>query len=1321
MEHSTTQTAADQVGQAEDAEPLLGVGSDQSGATAGGKEALIGPARSEPSVEVKPVAPKPVSVAQLFRYADCKDKCLIAVGLFASLLASFVFPIEVLLFGRATDAMTTFALNKTTDDNAELLSESMDLFVYGSLCTAAFQQLMSLTYVFCLYYTASDQACRIKQLFLRSALRQDMSWYDTKQMGDFTTRVTDDLKKIEDGIGEKNGMMVGFVMLFVLGMGLAFYNGWKLTLVVSSFTPVMVVSGALLAKLQASYAQKEADAYSQAGSVAEEVIGAIRTVKAFGGEQSDTQRFAERLQGARQAMVRRSAVTGLGVGLAWLVEFSSFALAFWYGTKLVLESRQAGDGLYTAGNITVVFFGILIGAMTVGQAVPHMEALSAARGAAATVYSVIEHKSKIDPSDQSGAKPDNVEGVLELKDVYFNYPSRPDTQVLRGMSFTVRPGQTVALVGSSGCGKSTCIQLIQRFYDPLQGQVLLDGRSLSELNVSWLRRQIGVVSQEPVLFGTTIAENIRYGALHCTMRDIEQAAKEANAFDFIQDLPQKFDTMVGQKGAQLSGGQKQRIAIARALVRNPKVFLLDEATSALDLQSEALVQSALDRARSGRTTIVVAHRLSTVRTADLICTLKDGKVAEMGSHEQLMQQQGVYYSLVTRQTGIKADDDDEQEDEEFEETVGDLQSARQPSAAGRVRLRTVSSSTSDHTDGVADSVEANGAAQAFRSASGKGRHESLTAPSEDEEDKLAPVSGWRILTLNSKEWPFLLLGVLGAAVMGAAIPGYAILMGIVLGNLSLGDPEEAMANARSYSLLFLSAGVVTFLASFTEILMFGIAGERLTTRVRKLTFAALLRQEVSFYDNAKNTVGALCARLSGDASSLQGATGTRLGNITRALFTVLLGAVLAFVLSWKLALAALPFVPLCLVATYMEGYIEQMHGSMDEDLFNQESGNQIAVEAISNIRTVAGLGLEELVSDQYAALLRTTRRKYIKKAFVRGLVYGAAQSVPTLAYAAVFGVAKPLILDGTLPYASLFMVSESLIYGTMVVGSVVAFSPDFSKAFGAAKRIFALLERKPAIDSSLAGGVTLPKVTGTIGLHRVRFRYPTRPEATVLSDLSLEISPGQQVALVGSSGCGKSTCIQLLERFYDPEGGDVTVDGQSVSALNLSWLRSNIGIVSQEPVLFDKTIRENIAYGDNSREVPMEEIIAAARDANIHSFVASLPAGYETQLGSSSSTQLSGGQKQRIAIARALVRRPAILLLDEATSALDAESEKCVQEALERAASGRTCLVIAHRLSTIQDADKIAVIHHGRVVEQGTHQELLSKKGMYYKLYKTMA
>ena len=394
-------------------------------------------------------------------------------------------------------------------------------------------------------------------------------------------------------------------------------------------TPVLAIAMGILAKIQATLTENELKAYAKSGGVAEEVFSSIRTVMAFGGQQKEIDRFQNNLTFARKAGIKRGTATGVGVGLVWGIIYASYALAFWYGIGLILDTCHSG---YTSSDLLIVFFSVLIGAMQIGQAAPYMEAFSVARGAGATIFSVIDRVPPIDSSSEAGKKLDKVQGNISFDKVHFNYPSRPEVKILQGLSFDVPAGQTVALVGTSGCGKSTTIQLLQRFYDPLDGKVCIDGNDVKDLHLGWMRSQIGVVGQEPVLFGTTIAENIRYGRKGVTQEEVEKAAKEANAHDFIRRLPQKYETMVGERGAQLSGGQKQRIAIARALVRNPKILLLDEATSALDTQSEAVVQKALDKARLGRTTIIVAHRLTTIKNADRIIVIRQGVVEVLFRH-----------------------------------------------------------------------------------------------------------------------------------------------------------------------------------------------------------------------------------------------------------------------------------------------------------------------------------------------------------------------------------------------------------------------------------------------------------------------------------------------------------------------------------------------------------------------------------------------------------------------------------------------------------------------------------------------------------------
>lgn len=435
-------------------------------------------------------------------------------------------------------------------------------------------------------------------------------------------------------------------MSFITSIIFSFFYGWKLTLVVMSCAPFIILSVAIVTKIEASLAEKELKSYSVAGAVAEEVLSSIRTVVAFSGEKKEIKRYTERLRPAEENGNRKGLYSGLGGGFMWFIIYCCYALALWYGVKLILEDRDKDDREYTPAVLVIVLFGVLVGAENLGFTSPHIEAFSSGCGAAGSIFSIIDRKPTIDSLDKGGLKPKSVSGKIKFENVTFKYPARSHVPVLKGISFTVEPGQTVALVGPSGCGKSTCLQLLQRLYDPLSGNVQLDDIKITELNTAWLRSKIGVVGQEPVLFATTITENIRYGKPSATQEEIEQAAKLANCHLFIKNLPKGYDTMVGERGAQLSGGQKQRIAIARALIRNPPILLLDEATSALDPTSERRVQDALEEASKGRTTLVVSHRLSSITSADKIVFIQNGVVLEEGTHEQLMEKRGQYYSLV---------------------------------------------------------------------------------------------------------------------------------------------------------------------------------------------------------------------------------------------------------------------------------------------------------------------------------------------------------------------------------------------------------------------------------------------------------------------------------------------------------------------------------------------------------------------------------------------------------------------------------------------------------------------------------------------------
>ncbi|CAG2221418.1 ABCB1 [Mytilus edulis] len=948
---------------------------------------------------------------------------------------------------------------------------------------------------------------------------------------------------------------------------------------------------------------------------------------------------------------------------------------------------------------TSVFFCVMIGSFSIGNAAPNIGSFVTAKGAAAVVYEIIDRKPKIDASSEKGQRPLSIQGALQFLGVNFTYPTREDVQVLTNFNLSIKPGQTVALVGSSGCGKSTIVNLIQRFYDPDAGQVLLDGNNIKDLNLNWLRQNIGVVSQEPVLFGCTIAENIRLGNPNATITEIEQAAKQANAHDFIKSLPQSYNTLVGERGAQLSGGQKQRVAIARALIRDPRILLLDEATSALDSESENIVQEALEKARQGRTTLVIAHRLSTIQKADIIYVVDKGEIIEQGTHGDLMDKQGLYHSLVTAQTLVNEDTAElaleEDEEEEAADAVPDQTVKRQ-----RSRIKSTSSD---------DKSPQKLSRQLSRQTSGlsDGKEKADKEEEPEEQEEYEPPRYFRMIHENQPECGFIVLGIMASCVAGCTMPAFAIFFGeMIKVFIELGN------NGLLWSMMFLALGGINFLVYFVQASSFGISGERLTQRLRLGTFNAYMRQDIAFYDDKFHSTGALTTRLATDASLVKTATGVRIGMVFQSMFGLVAALVIAFYYGWALALVVLGIVPIIGFASSLQ--IKVLKGRHEEDKGKLEEAGKTAAETIENIRTVQSLTTEKHFYHEYSHSLVGPLRSMIKQAHWYGIAFGLGQGVIFMTYAGAFRFGAWQVEIGEMTADNVFKVFFAIAFTAMVIGQSSSFLPEYSKAKHAAGLIFKAFDTVPSIDIYSKRGTYLQKVDGLIQFKDVNFCYPTRPEVKVLKGVNMKVEPGQTVALVGQSGCGKSTVISLLQRFYDPESGEIMIDGIDIKDLHLHKMRSFISVVSQEPILFNCSISDNIAYG-LEETAGMDDVIAAARDANIHEFITSQPMGYDTIVGEKG-TQLSGGQKQRVAIARALIRNPKILLLDEATSALDSESEKLVQEALDKAQEGRTCIVIAHRLSTIQNADVIFVMDSGAIVESGTHQTLLAKKGVYNSL-----
>ncbi|XP_019512150.1 PREDICTED: bile salt export pump [Hipposideros armiger] len=1089
---------------------------------------------------------------QLFRFSSTTDIWLMSVGSLCAFLHGLAHPGVLLIFGTMTDVFidydtelqelqipgkacvnntivwTNSSLNQNMTNGLRcgLLDIESEMIKFASYYAGTAVAVLITGYIqICFWVIASArQIQKMRKLYFRKVMRMEIGWFDCNSVGELNTRFSDDINKINDAIADQMAIFIQRMTTSLGGFLLGFYQGWKLTLVIISVSPLIGIGAAIIGLSVSKFTDHELKAYAKAGSVADEVISSIRTVAAFGGEKREVERYEKNLVFAQRWGIRKGIVMGFFTGFMWCLIFLCYALAFWYGSKLVLD-----EGEYTAGTLVQIFLSVIVGALNLGNASSCLEAFATGRAAATSIFETIDQKPVIDCMSEDGYKLDRIKGEIEFHNVSFHYPSRPEVKILNNLNMIVKSGEMTAVVGSSGAGKSTALQLIQRFYDPSEGMVTLDGHDIRSLNIQWLRAQIGIVEQEPVLFSTTIADNIRYGKEDATMDDIVQAAKEANAYSFIMDLPQQFDTLVGEGGGQMSGGQKQRVAIARALVRNPKILLLDMATSALDNESEAMVQEALSKIQHGHTIVSVAHRLSTVRAADVIIGFEHGTAVERGTHEELLERKGVYFTLVTLQS------------------QGD---------------------------------------QALNEEDIKGKDET--------EDAL----------LESKE-------TFSRGSYQASLRYYFLAFCLVK-TFSLLDKEEQRSQINGVCLLFVAMGCVSLFTQFLQGYAFAKSGELLTKRLRKFGFRAILGQNIGWFDDLRNSPGALTTRLATDASQVQGAAGSQIGMMVNSFTNITVAMIIAFLFSWKLSLVIVCFLPFLALSGAAQA--RMLTGFASQDKQALEVAGQITNEALSHIRTVAGIGKERQFIDAFERELEKPFKTAIQKANVYGFCFGFSQCIVFVANSASYRY----------------------------------------------------------------GGYLIPNE----GLH---FSYVFSRQKTAYHGAFRQM-----------------------------------IDGHDSKKVNVEFLRSNIGIVSQEPVLFACSIMDNIKYGDNTKEIPMEKVIEASKQAQLHDFVMSLPEKYETNVGTQGS-QLSRGEKQRIAIARAIVRDPKILLLDEATSALDTESEKTVQVALDKAREGRTCIVIAHRLSTIQNSNIIAVVSQGLVIEKGTHKELMAQKGAYYKLVTTGA
>ncbi|CAH0045767.1 unnamed protein product [Clonostachys solani] len=1227
---------------------------------------------------------------RVFRYGSPSDYVLELLGILAAIGSGIALALVNIVLGDFINLLIEVTSGDSIpDDFMSRVSSAALRFVYIGIARFVFTYIYASLFTYVAYHLTRN----IRHSYLRAALSQEIAFFDGGHSGSVSMQATSNGKLIQAGITEKLGLCVQATSTFAAAFVIAFISQWKLTLITLCIIPAIFLTIVAASTVDAGIETSILKIYGQAGSYAENVLAGIRTVHAFRLWDHVGVKYEDFLDRAYKRGMRKNMIYGVLFGAEFFIVNSGIGLAFWQGIKMMGRGEIA-----EIGTVFTVVFSIIVAATMIASIAPHTIAFSRAATAAAELFTLIDRKSQLDPFDEQGERPSVVEGSIDMRGVTFCYPSRPEVTVLREFSLHIPAGKVTALVGPSGSGKSTIIGLLERWYSSTSGSIRLDGTELDQLNLKWLRTNIRLVQQEPVLFNTTVFENIANGLVgteweDCStqekVRRVESAAKLAFAHDFILELPQKYDTRIGERGGLLSGGQKQRIAIARSVISEPKILLLDEATSALDPKAEGIVQQALDNASQNRTTITIAHKLSTIRNADNIVVMSTGGIAEQGTHAELVSSGGLYSSLVHAQDLSAAPESTADESSSDEDAVEET----------KLGLR--QSLSKVHTKDV--------------------EHLELLKDREDY-DLHKPMGLMRSVTRLIMKTPELAIWYIvsfgTSAIGGAIFPAQAILLGNVL---DVTNSPNMVSRGSFYALMFFIMAIASLIVYFVMGWATNIIAQSLNRRVRKEMLSSVIKQDLRFFDRPENTVGAIISRIDSYPQAILELMGMNMGMVFLSGAMVLISAILALAVTWRVGVVGV-FVglPPLLLAGYARIRLEaKIESDMGKGL---AASSSLASETVNAIRTVSSLAIEQRVLNLYGDELDTAISKSAPRMFFMMIWFALTQSIEYFILALGFWWGAKLIGEGKVSFYEFTVSFMAIYFCGQGAGQMFSFSSSFTKANQAVNHYFWLLGLQPTIRETDENRDVAPQNgCSSYDLQNIKFAYPLAPNNTVLKGVSLNIRPGEFVAFVGASGCGKSTMISLLERFYDPASGSIVIDSaQSLSEMNPHHYRKHVALVQQEPTLFPGSIRENIANGiDNpaGERSHDEEIEAACRAANAWDFVSSLPEGLETPCGTSGS-QLSGGQRQRIAIARALVRNPNVILLDEATSALDTESERVVQGALMTAAKAgdRITIAVAHRLSTIRDANRIFVFYQGRIAEVGTHNELLQQGGMYTKM-----
>ena len=1154
--------------------------------------------------------------------------------------------------------ITYFSLDTSTDLLLQHLKQILISYIIVSILCFIFGFLFM---AFCSLFQKKI-AQKYKKKYFEMLLSMDMEWFDKsgQSIYEINNQVILELNSIEKGISNSIGLIFSQLSGLIFGYGFSFYICWQFSLILLCFFPITLLIILIIGYFSQINNKKQEQLDEDIGGYLEERLYKIKTVTSFANYNYEINNFNNKLILFLNNSKKKSFINGLLESTQTFIMGILISLSLFTGGILIYDQIQVRNKLITSGDIYAILEIIMGSNAEIQNISQHVKIIANALEASKSffnLYEYYENKIKNNTNGSVNFNANEVKGKIEFKNICFSYPKKENLYILNNFNLILNSKETTAIIGESGIGKSTIINLIERIYDYKKGEIILDDKyNINDIDIEKYRNLIGYVSQEPILFNETIKNNILLGR-NASNKEIIESIKKSNIYNFINNLENKYGYVVGVQGKKLSGGQKQRIAISRAILLKPKILIFDEATSALDIKNENIFKNIIDSFKGLYTILIISHKLNVIKNANKIVLLgKEGIILETGTHDELMEKKGKYYEIYINEiSNINNSKNNNKREISEEEETNDEQSNEE------LLPEDEETKNEESNKSLEDILEKN----------------------------LNDKFNYNKFIIIIKEYKLLLIiSILFSFLSGLSIVYLGLLLGKSIDKITNPDLDIVKNEGIKYSKIIL---IYTFLSTFIDFIRFSsieLLGDKLNTNFKLKIFQMYLKMHMSYFDSKKHSPGKLVTEMNLKTSAINDAVLSLLSSLIQCVGDFIAATIIGFIYSWKMTLINSIFIPIIFIINYMHSsYLSYL----EKQSLNNNFGNIIS-ETLLNLTTVFSFNCQNHILNLFENEINKEINNLYQKSFFSGFLQGLVECIIFLDYGICFYATGLDVVNNTLSLENFLQCYASIMTATFYIGTTVNSIKNISLMKQSIQELINLLETKSKINpfenNNNLVKIGKEKFQGKIEFKNVNFSYPKNSKKYILKNANIIIQPGEKICLIGDSGSGKSTIAQLIERFYDINEGEILIDNIDIKKYNLISLRKNIGYVSQEPVLFHSAIINNIKYGNE--ELDFDEIKKYAKIFKI-----------EDKLNEDNFDNLSGGQKQRIALIRALVKKCKILILDEATSALDNQTEievrKFIFDYIEK--NKITTIVISHKLNSFNEFNKVYKIEGDKIFE----------------------